>query len=231
MDGLTSTDLILNGINNIFKGDKSKLDKTLGGQGWRYFAAGLCIFPLTLIKVAVFLYDNRHLFYVPKTHITPVEEVNGIGLSMPALKRSSDFVYLREIKCFNDRAWKSMDETLPKTTTKESTLLRLQDLFNHNLYLKGDVLRITRNRVKDKDLIKSAETGELTAPFITQRVSFGDDINKMLKVAVPTLKLRKTKGSDNTYIVFENDEIFELEQKLRSLFMLPITITTKKKEA
>ena len=232
MDGLTSTDLILNGIGNIFKGDKSKLDKTLGGQGWRYFAAGLCIFPLTLIKVAVFLFESKHLFHVHREHITPIEEVKGVGLSMRQLKREAEMVYLSKMKSYNWEAYEKMsefDEKYTKEDIKEKALLELQSTFNNNLYLKGEIIRITRNRVKDKDLLESVETGKLTTAFITQRVTFGEEMNKLLKIVIPSLKHKKLKGTDTTYIVFENDELFELEQKLRNLFMVPVTVSVKKK--
>ena len=233
MEGLTSRQLIYNGIGQIFEGDKRKLDNALKGQGWRYFAAGLCIFPLTLIKVAVFLFESKHLFHRHKeVNCRPFTESEGLGLSMRQLKREAEMVYLSKMKSYNWEVYEKMskfDEKYTKEDIKEKALLELQSTFNNNLYLKGEIIRITRNRVKDKDLLESAETGKLTTAFITQRVTFGEEMNKLLKIVIPSLKHRKLKGTDTTYIVFENDELFELEQKLRNLFMVPVTVSVKKK--
>lgn len=232
MEGLTSRQLIYNGIGQIFEGDKRKLDNALKGQGWRYFVAGLCILPITLLKVIVFMFENKHLFHHHKEIYTSFEESNGVGLSMRQLKREAEMVYLSKMKSYNWEAYEKMsefDQKYTKEGIKEKALLELQNTFNNNLYLKGEIIRITRNRVKDKDLLESAETGKLTAAFITQRVTFGEEMNKLLKIVIPSLKHRKLKGTNTTYIVFENDELFELEQKLRNLFMVPVTVSVKKK--
>ena len=233
MEGLTSRQLIYNGIGQIFEGDKRKLDNALKGQGWRYFVAGLCILPITLLKVIVFMFENKHLFHRHKeVNCRPFTESEGLGLSMRQLKREAEMVYLSKMKSYNWEAYEKMsefDEKYTKEDIKEKALLELQNIFNNNLYLKGEIIRITRNRVKDKDLLKSAETGKLTTAFITQRVTFGEEMNKLLKIVIPSLKHRKLKGTDTTYIVFENDELFELEQKLRNLFMVPVTVSVKKK--
>ena len=64
--------------------------------------------------------------------------------------------------------------------------------------------------------------------FLTQRITFGNDTNALLKTAFPLLKLRNLKNSSDTYFVFENDEVFKLEMKLRNTFMMPVTIMLRK---
>lgn len=231
MEGLTSRKLLLNGIGQIFEGDKRKLDNALAGEGWRYVLAGICIFPITILKVIFFMFENKHLFHRHKEVVKSFEDFGGIGLSMSELKKHADYMYLSKVKDYNREIFKeSKKSKISSKGKKEETLVQLQSIFTSNPYLKGELLRVTRHKVKDEDLLESAETGKLTATFITQRVTFGEDMNTALKTVIPSLKLRKIKGGDSTYLVFENDEVFELEQKLRNLFMLPVTISVRKKE-
>jgi hypothetical protein len=228
MEGYSSAQLIENGISQIFAGDKRRLDEVLGGQGWRYIAGAICIFPLTIIKVIDFLFRNKHLYHTPK--ITPMEEMSGVGLSSIKLKDCARLVYFREqIESHNDNIAPLTPE---KKTTKQEQKLNavqsLQSMFNSNVELKGTIIKLTHHRVSSEKLLESAESGELKDKFITQRVTFGNDTNALLKTAFPLLKLRNLKNSSDTYFVFENDEIFELEMKLRNTFMVPVTIMLKK---
>jgi hypothetical protein len=228
MNGYSNTQLIANGISQIFAGDKSRLDEVLGGQGWRYVAGAICIFPLTIIKVIDFLFRNKHLYHQPK--ITPMEEMEGIGLSSMKLKRYARFIYASSLEEINNV---SLEDTL-KTDLKEKEISKLsavqvlQNMFNSNLKLEGTILKITRHKVNDEDMLESAETGVLKGKFLTQRITFGNDTNALLKTAFPLLKLRNLKNSSDTYFVFENDEVFELEMKLRNTFMVPVTIILRK---
>ena len=228
MNGYSNTQLIANRISQIFAGDKSRLDEVLGGQGWRYVAGAICIFPLTIIKVIDFLFRNKHLYHQPK--ITPMEEMEGIGLSSMKLNRYARFIYASSLEEINNV---SLEDTL-KTDLKEkeisklSAVQALQNMFNSNLKLEGTILKITRHKVNDEDMLESAETGVLKGKFLTQRITFGNDTNALLKTAFPLLQLRNLKNSSDTYFVFENDEVFELEMKLRNTFMVPVTIILRK---
>ena len=222
MEGLTSSQLIEQGIHQIFKGDKRRLDENLGGQGWRYVVAAILIFPLTLVKCVDFMLSNKHLFHKHKE--TPMEKVEGIGLSMSSLKHNKHREFLENLEDYNIEAVK----TKKGSNQKYEALEYLRCLINKDLRIKGTVLKTTFPKVSGEELLEYNETGELSKPFIVQRVTFGNEINKVLKTIFPLLKHRKMKGQEETYIVFEGDEIFELERKLRDLFMKPVTIVTRK---
>ena len=221
MEGLTSSQLIGQGIHQIFLGDKRKLDKNLGGQGWRYVVAGILIFPLTLIKCIDFMLSNKHLFHVHKE--IPMEKREGVGLSMSNLKRARRNDFVESLEDYNVEALQ-----VKSSNQKYEALNYLRYLLNKDLKLKGTVLKTTFPKVTGEELLEYNETGEFSKPFIIQRVTFGNEINKALKTIFPLLRHRKMKGHEKTYIVFEGDEIFELERKLREVFMKPVTITTRK---
>lgn len=229
--GASSSELIAEGINQIFIGDKNRLDEVLGGQGWRYIMGAICIFPLTLIKVVDFLFRNKHLYHEPK--ITPMEELEGIGLSSKKLKQFARYTYVSQLEDY-DRIYVSEDvvkerySNINKEEQKVSALQTLRNMFEKNDRLEGTILRVTHHKVSDEDLLESAEIGMMKGKYLTQRVTFGNSNNMLLKTAFPLLKLRNLKGSTDTYFIFENDEVFELEMKLRNTFLKPVTIILKR---
>ena len=221
MNGLTSSQLIGQGIYQIFLGDKKKLDNNLKGQGWRYVVAAIIIFPLTLIKCIDFMLSNKHLFHVHRE--VPMEKREGVGLSMSNLKRARRSEFVESLEDYNVEALQ-----IKSSNQKYEALDYIRCLTNRDLKLKGTVLKTTFPKVTGEELLGYNETGEFSKPFIVQRVTFGNEINKALKTIFPLLRHRKMKGQEETYIVFEGDELFELERKLRDLFMKPVTIITKK---
>ena len=128
----------------------------------------------------------------------------------------------------NDEVDKAIIIEKPKKLTQGecATYLRKVLMDNENI-LNGTVIRTTFPKVSGEELLEATVTGVSKKPFIVQRVTFGNNINKALKILYPTLKNRKVKGQDETYIVFEGDEVFELEKELRGLFMKPVTINLR----
>ena len=224
--------LLYEGVGNIFREDKERLDEVLGGQGWRYFGAAICIFPLTILKVIYFLINNQHLFREPKImRQQKVEEMKGIGLSNSDLKLYAKNVFRANLEDYNTEVIAKSNKSSAGYTQepKVNAVQRLQNTFNKNLRLGGIILRTTHHRLSDTALLEGAETGVIKEKYLTQRVTFGNEMNATLKTVFPSLKLRNLKGSTDTYFIFENDGVFELERKLRETFMQPVTITLEKK--
>ena len=201
MQGYTSAELIKRGISQIFIGDKKRLDEVLGGQGWRYIAGAILIFPLTLIKVVDFFIRNKHLTY----HAKPIVE-SGIGLSTESMKKAREVHFLEQLEDY-DRIY--LPNPTPQQSAKESALQALRIRFEADLKFGGKLL---------------------SANGTEQRVTFGNTFNAELKTIFPALKLMKLKSSEQTYFVFEKDEVLQLEAKLRNTFMKPVTIMLKREK-
>lgn len=203
VEGLTRPQLILRGIAQIILGDKKRLDEVLGGQGWRYLAGAICIFPITLIKIVDFCFRNPHLFYIRKH-----AELTGIGLSNSELKHLSTLLFMQQLDAYESR---NEPEPVEKVEVpKTSALSSLSAKFDNNLTLSGKVLRTD---------------GE------EQRITFGNMRNSELKTVFPLLTLKKLRSSDDTYFVLTKDGVFELEAKLRVTFMKPVTIVLKRSKS
>jgi hypothetical protein len=157
-----------------------------------------------------------------------VEEMKGIGLSSSELKCYAKHAFKAGLDDYNSEAVQYIQpvesEQSKSVPSKLVAIQRLQGMFNNNLRLGGVVLKATNHKLSDNALLEGAETGIIKEKYLTQRVTFGNDINATLKTVFPSLKLSKLKGSEDTYFIFENDGVFELEMKLRETFMKPVTI-------
>lgn len=115
------------------------------------------------------------------------------------------------------------EETLKERSLK---ILRKYLMLNDQV-LRGTIIRTTFPKVTSEELLECATTGSLNKPFMVQRVTFSNELNKALKVIFPKLKTRKVKGQEDTYIVFEGNEVFALESELRKVMMKPVTINLR----
>lgn len=135
---------------------------------------------------------------------------------------------LDNLQDYNAKVDKAIIIEKPKKLTQGECAVYLRKILSKNEnILKGTVLRTTFPKVRGEELLEASITGTFNKPFIIQRVTFGNDINKALKILYPKLKNRKVRGQEDTYMVFEGDEVFELERELRELMMRPVTINLR----
>ena len=135
---------------------------------------------------------------------------------------------LDNVEHYNEPVDKAIIVDKPKKLTQGDCARFLRKvLMKEGYVLRGTVLRTQFPKISGEASLETTVTGISKRPFIVQRVTFGNDINKALKILYPKIKNRKVKGQDETYIVFEGDEVFELEKELRGLFMKPVTINLR----
>ncbi len=206
-------------VRRIFAEDKAKLDEVLSGQGWRYVMGAILIFPLTLIKAIDFILNSPHLWrdYASENQDTEHKRLEGaVGLSAYRFnnQRATYNEYRDTLKSYNRDAVVRSTTPLQEVRLDKATVIeKLQEIFSKDVKLQGTALR---TKYTDEGKIES------------RRVTFGNNMNSMLKALFPTLTILNLKGSTDTYLLLEGDSMFELEQKLRNTFMKPITIMLKR---
>lgn len=208
-------------ISRIFAEDKAKLDEVLSGQGWRYIVAAILIFPLTIIKAIDFLISSPHLWrdYAGENEEAEHKRLqNAVGLSAYRAnsKRAKYNEFRDTLDEYNkDAVVRPNQETLIQEfrLNKATIINKLQQKFDKDERLEGISIRV-----------KYTSEGKIES----RRVTFGNELNSMLKSLFPSLKVCNLKGSKETYILFEGDSMFQFEQKLRNTFLKPITIVLKK---
>ena len=234
----TGTDILLDQMSLTVKDDKNRLDSYLGDQeSWRYLLGAICVLPITIIKLIGGIFSTSTWCFKPTI---AEKERTGIGLSTSDLKKYAKYEVVRNLDGhYNTEVVSANSSPLMKNPVMEeltpvqqaATMLRSYIKLN-SYKLKGEILKTTYPRIKGEELLKFNETGSIDKPFIVQRVTFGNDINNALKLVLcKQIKQRKIKGMEDTYIVFENDEVLELERALSELFMEDISIVLKRKVA
>lgn len=207
-------------ISRIFAEDKAKLDEVLSGQGWRYVVAAILIFPLTIIKAIDFLISSPHLWrdYAGENEEAEHKRLqNAVGLSAYRVndRRIKYNEYRDTLEEYNkDSVIRPQETPLQEFRLNKATIInKLQQKFNEDVKLEGISLRI-----------KYTKEGKIES----RRVTFGNKLNSMLKSLFPSLKVCNLKGSKETYILFEGEDMFQFEQKLRNTFLKPVTIVLKR---
>ena len=221
----TGTEILADHVGYVFRQDKEALDAYLKGRGWRYVAGAICIFPITLLKAFLeFVSTSSWCFKRPIAE----KSNRGIGLSSINLKDMARNVRINNLEGFNIKGVREASDFEETNSTNACMTLREQ-LERTNYKLKGTIVRTTFPKITGEELLASVQEGKLEKPFIVQRVTFGNDTNKLLKLLFNSLKLRKVRGQEDTYIVLEGNEVLELEVKLSELFMKEVTVILRKK--
>ncbi len=216
----TQQKILKDNVHRIFAEDKARLDEVLSGQGWRYIVGAILIFPLTLIKAIDFIFNSPHLWrdYASENQDTEHKRLEGaVGLSAYRFndKRATYNDYRDTLESYNKDAVVRKETTpMQEVRLDRATVIeKLQEVFSKDVKLIGTTLRT-----------KYTDEGKMES----RRVTFGNKMNSMLKALFPTLTVLNLKGSTDTYLLFEGDSMFELEQKLRNTFLKPVTIMLKR---
>ena len=220
----TGIDILTDHVSYVFRQDKEALDSYLKGTGWRYAAGAICILPLTLLKAILELVSTSSWCFK-----SPIAEKDnrGVGLSSLNLKDMARSVKINNLEGFNREGISEVHD-FEETDSSNACMVLREQLEKGNYKLKGTVIRTAFPRVSGEELLASVQSGKLEKPFIVQRVTFGNDTNRVLKLIFNDIKLRKVRGQEDTYIVLEGNEVLELENKLSELFMKEVTVILKK---
>lgn len=192
----------------------------------------VCVFFLSLCKIPLYIvqhyskpvFNPREVFKLDKTNKFKVEN----DLEDVAGERVIVNYHVEEREKYN-----SLDDQYQKNTkvkmNKAEALNNLRYyLYENDLKLEGRILKVTSHKLTDEEMIKYAETGTIDKPFATTQITFGEEVNKLLSIAIPNyVTLKKRKLSDETYVVALGDDYGFIEEKLKQVYQEPIRVTFK----
>ena len=227
----TGLDILATEVKMTVKDDVDTLNAYLKGCGWAYWCAAICCLPITIIKLI------RNIFRTSTWAFkTPIKEKNntGIGLSSRVFKTERNSEILEQTDGNYNFVLSRNEAEKAKKTNKPNlqeacSSLRSYLLQNNNK-LKGTILHTTFPKITGEELLQYTEDGGIMSKsFMVQRITFGNEINALLKLLFK-VSCRKMRGQNMTYVVLKDNEILELEQRLRDMFMAEITISLRKTE-
>ena len=95
----------------------------------------------------------------------------------------------------------------------------------NNNVLIGTIISTKFPKISEEELVSYVNTGEHSKPFMIQRITFGNELNKAIKILFnSSVKHRKIKNENNTYLVFEDETVIDLEKRMQDLFMTDVKI-------
>ena len=98
-------------------------------------------------------------------------------------------------------------------------------LYQHDLTLHATVLKRVEHRCTQEELLEMYRLGKYTKDLSTAYVTFGRDIDILLKeVLGDIVNLRHDRLSNETYIKIVNDEYIPLKQALEDTYNEPVKI-------
>ena len=92
-------------------------------------------------------------------------------------------------------------------------------LYQHNLTLRATIIKKINHKVTEEELLEMYRLGEITKPLSTTHVTFGENINKLLKeIFGDTVDLRTDRFNKSTYIKILNDDFYPLKEALNNFY-------------
>ena len=178
-----------------------------------WFATGLvCITSLSLLKGGVVFFKNlSKKKFNPRNITVNKENVNN---------KNAIYSHTIEIREKHD----SLDDKYctnriaKEQKAKALNALRLH-LYMNNLKLKGTILKVIQHKLSEFDLLECARTGNITKPFSTTQITFGNEVNSLLAQIFPSyVMIKNKKFTKDTYITVEADDYGFLQEKLIRIY-------------
>ena len=111
-------------------------------------------------------------------------------------------------------------------TQQADTINKLRSyLYQHDLTLHATTLKKINHKRTEEELLEMYRTGILSKPLSTTHVTFGHDLNLMLKeVLQDTIDLRTDRFSKETYIKVLNDDFMPIKDALCKVYNEKVVI-------
>jgi len=186
---------------------------------------------------------------VPKREDTGFDTLKSLNLWKPS-KESLDFSFsnlsapedtnFRDIKTNVDSARIMGESTLPtadilgkqRKNIGEASIILRKALYSNNFTLNGTIIDTKFYKLSDTELLEAVQEGNLEKPFMVQYISFGDEINKSLKLMLgDKIKLSSRKKGCSSCVVIENGDTSILSNEINEIFSIEnskICLTQKK---
>ena len=208
-----------------FKMLNDKYDEVGEFQPFTYLFVFICMFFTCLYYTIPYILQNIVIGKRHDIYASP-EEIAERQAKRQMLENGIDYneeVYNREQR-----------KTVKIKEEKQRALEVLRNVLTSNDdILTGEIISTQFPKISEEELLTYVNTGKTNRPFMVQRVTFGNDINKALKILFSgSVKHRKIRGEEETYLVFETESVLDLEKRIQDLFVnenIRITLHNRKK--
>lgn len=196
----------------ILEEDHEWVCSSLEGRGLLFVIAYIVLMSMALLKAIVFLFEQMGKPVMTYSHLDLKRNMHEESITSILTRRESiEEVQNHDNFCPNDNV---------KTQRAEKIISLRNYLYQHNLTLHAQVLKVTQHKVSEEDLFEMYRTGEITKPLSTSKVTFGQEVNSLLSEVLgkDIIDLKIDKITKETYIKVLNEEFIPIKDALSNLY-------------
>lgn len=195
----------------ILEEDYEWICHSLKERGFIFFVAVITLMSMSLLKAIVHVISQMQ---------KPIMTYNHLNLHRGMQEESITHILTRRESIDEVQNY---DNLCPNSTIKNKRVENISALRNylyqHDLTLHITVLKTIKHRLTDEELAEMYRTGEITKPLSTTKITFGEDLNKLLKeVLGNAIDLRTNKFTKETYIQVLNDDFLPIKHSLENMY-------------
>ena len=198
-----------------FRRLNQKYEEIGGDQPLTYLIVAICVFFVCLFYSIPYIFENLVIGRRTNAIYASPEELAQRRFRINAINNG---VY------YNAGVMEKRTVSIKEAKQEALNTLRTQLAQNNNV-LTGIIISTKFPKISEEELVSYVNTGEHSKPFMVQRITFGNELNKAIKILFnSSVKHRKIKNENNTYLVFEDETVIDLEKRMQDLFMTDIKI-------
>ena len=195
----------------ILEEDYEWICHSLKERGFIFFVAVITLMSMSLLKAIVHVISQMQ---------KPIMTYNHLDLHRGMQEESITHILTRRESIDEVQ---NHDNLCPNSTIKNKRVENISALRNylyqHDLTLRITVLKTIKHKLTDEELAEMYRTGEITKPLSTTKITFGEDLNKLLKeVLGNAIDLRTNKFTKETYIQVLNDDFLPIKHSLENMY-------------
>lgn len=220
---------IMKDINDMYEDDAQCVRNSFEDKGLCYTMAMACVMFLSTIKAfMLFSKDASKPKMTSQTY--PMVRLDTEMARSLAEEYERDDVHLSPILSIRESHNINKDSYQPNNIIKDrvsTDIILLRDyLYEHDLTLHATTIKTINHRnVSENDLLTYMHTGSITKPYSTSYITFGEEVNRLLKNALNNkIDLRTNRITQESYIVIKNEEFGTIKEELRKLYIEQIKV-------
>lgn len=202
---------------NLLKEDYEWICHSLKSRGFIFIIAFITLMSMSLFKMVVFIFTQLSKPKMTYKHLNLERGMYDDSVTDIVTRREAiDEVQNHDNLCTKDKV---------KNQRVESINNLRGYLYQHDLTLNAQVIKSIEHRCTQEELLEMYRLGKYTKALTTTYVTFGDDINILLKEVLGNkIDLKQDKYGYKTCVKIVNDEYIPLKEELKSIYNEPIKL-------
>ena len=193
----------------------NKYEETGADQPFKYFIISLCMTIVCIFYSIPYILQNIAIGKKDMSIYASPDELAQRRIRMASLDYGINY---------DDKAITPTKLNIQEKKQNALNILR-EELAKNNNILVGHIIDTRFPSMSEEELLTYINTGKRKKPLMVQRITFGNNLNQAIKVLFShSVKHRKIKNESNTYLVFEEETVVDLEKRIQDLFMVNVKI-------